>query len=461
MAYTIFSLTGRANPNILAEKLYRQQWKKNIFGLWVAPEFIKATKDAADVVVPGSVGQVKFTGAPIEVFKNFITEGKTTLDIPVRLRLTGQPVFGDKALKGSEENGKIAYRTVKINLLRKAYMKPSLMSAQITLPYLENLMMDASDYLTEWFNDFHPGNFIVALTGGASIDLISAGAAGGRGMTIVSHPNFYILGGSKVTYANGRPGTTGATSYEDSVMDALDAVYAAGGSSSSAAETAYGVTVKRIGALVLEAQRNRIQPIAIKAGFKRFAIWLSDAQWYQLQNDSDFKELYRRLPNELSNHPLATGAVAEVAGAIIYVDQNMPHAVTPTYNEAVYQDPPSNSVWYWPQPTTTEYAAGYRVGNMIERRCTQNVKVGFLIGQSALSVGVGVPVSGGKKHPSVSFVEQTDDYGAIAGIGIQTIQSVVRNDVYDQDGMTGLTAGDFYENTSSLVFATWSPDTLA
>ena len=449
--YTIFSLTGRANPNILAEKLYRQQWKRNSFGLWIAPEFVKATRDTSDVVVPGvEEAGVKFVGSPIEVFKQFVSEGKTTLDIPVRVRLTGNPVFGNKVLKGTEESGKLVFRTVTINLTRKAYMKPSLVSAQITLPYLENLMLEASEYLTQWFNDYHPGNFICAFCAGYSIDLLNATLAGGRGKAIVSHPNLYVLGAGKVTYAGGLPGTAG---YEAAVQTAGDAASSA---------TTNAVTVKSIKGLVALAQRAKIQPLVMKAGFRRFAIWLDDAQWAQLQEDADFKDWYRRLPTELDQHPLATGARADIAGAIIYVDQNLPHCVTNTNYEAGYQQPPASTVWYWPQPTAAEYAAGYVVGNMIERRSNQDRKIGFLIGQSCMSVGVGVPVSGGKKGPSMQFVEQFDDYGAISGIGIATVQSVVRNDIFDYDGVIpGLTAGDFYENTSSLAFISNSPDDVS
>jgi len=448
VAYTIFSLTGRANPNILAEKLYRQQWKRNSFGLWVAPEFIKATRDTSDVVVPGvDESGVKFVGSPIEVFKQFVTQGKTTLDIPVRVRLTGNPVYGDKVLKGTEESGKIVFRTVKINLTRKAYMKPSLISAQITLPYLENLMMEASEYLTQWFNDYHPGNFIQAMCAGGSIDLINGVAAGGRGQTIMSHPHFYVLGIGKITWAN-RPGSA---AYETAVTTQVD---------NASSSTTHAVTVKKLAGLVLEAQRQRIQPLVMKAGFRRYAIWLSDAQWHQLRQDTEFKDFYIRLPNELDNHPLATGARADLHGAIIYVDQNMPHVSTNTNYDSNYERPASNKQVYGPAPTAAEFAAGYVVGNMIERRSDLPRKIGFLIGQSALSVGVGVPVSGGKKGPSMQFVEQFDDYGAISGIGIATIQSVVRSDIYDQDGVTGLTAGDFYENTSSLVFCSNSPDSV-
>lgn len=448
MAYTIFSLTGRMNPNILAEKLYRQQWKRNSFGLWVAPEFIKATRDTADVVVPGvDESGVKFAGSPIEVFKQFVTQGKTTLDIPVRLRLTANPVYGDKVLKGTEESGKIAFRTVKINLMRKAYMKPSLMSAQVTLPYLENLMNEASEYLTQWFNDYHPGNFIQAMCSGGSIDLINGVGVGGRGQTIMSHPHFYALGVGKVAWTS-RPGTAG---YETAVETAVDA---------QTSSTTHAVTVKKLAGLVLEAQRQRIAPLVMKAGFRRYAIWLSDAQWHQLRQDADFKDFYIRLPNELDNHPLATGARADLHGAIIYVDQNMPHVSTNTNYDSNYERPAANKPRYGPMPTAAEAAQGYMVGNMIERRSDLPRKIGFLIGQSALSVGVGVPVSGGKKGSSMQFVEQFDDYGAISGVGIATIQSVVRADVYDQDGVTGLSAGDFYENTSSLVFSSNSPDSV-
>ena len=450
MGYTIFSLTGRANPNILAERLYRQQWRKANFGLWVAPEFIKATRDTADPVLPGvDEGGVKFSGAPIEVFKQFLTQGKTTLDIPVRLRLTGLPVFGDKVLKGSEESGKIAYRTVMINLTRKAYSRPSLMSAQVTLPYLENLMLAANEYLTQWFNDYHPGNFLCALSCGASVDLLNGVTAGGRGKAIVSHPNMYICGGVKVTYGAGRPGTAG---YETSVETAVDAANSS---------TTNALTVAKVQGLMLEAQRLRIQPLLMKAGFRRFAMWISDAQWLQLSNDTFFKDWYRRLPTELDSHPLATGARADISGCIIYVDQTMPHVSTHANYEAGFNQTTSGYPSYFPEPIAAEKALGYNVGNMIERRCTLPRKVGFIIGESALSVGVGVPVSGGKKGASMQFVEQFDDYGAIAGIGVATVQSVLRSDVYDQDGMVdGLSAGDFYENTSSLAFVSNSPDTL-
>lgn len=449
-AFTIFSLTSRANPNILAEKMYRQQWKRNSFGMWVAPQFVKAVKDVAEVVVPGANGEnMKFTGAPIEVHKRFVTDGKTTLDIPVRVRLTGMPVYGDKPLEGKEESARVVFRTVKINLTRKAYSKPSLTTAQITLPYLENLMFEASDYLTQWWNDYHPGNFILTMCAGASRDLVAAQAEGGRSISYVSHPNFYTAGGGRVSYSGGRPGTAG---YETSVMTAIDGL--------TNTSTDY-ISVALINSLVIEAQRLRIQPVAMKAGYARFVIWITDAQWAQLQKDTDFKDWYKRLNSALKDHPLATAMVCEIGGAVICVDQNLWGARTPT-NPVGGSAPLANTVEYGYQPTAAERAMGFKVGNWIENRDVSDRKIGLLVGAGAMSVGVGVPVSGGKKHPSMSFVDNTKDYGAQQGIGVQTVQSVVRSDVFDYDGMIeGLSAGDFYENTSSLAFGTYSPDSLS
>jgi hypothetical protein len=448
MAYSIFSLTGRANPNLLAEKMYRQQWKRNSFGLWVAPEFVKATRDTSDTVVPGANGEPRPTGAPIEVFRQFVKAGKTTLDIPVRVRLTAAPVYGDKALKGTEESAKVVYRTVKINITRKAYNRPTGISAQITLPWLENLITDASMYLTDWWNDYHPGNFIATQTAGASLDLLAPAAEGGRAVSIVSHPNFYGLGQGKAAYTAGRPGTS---AYEATVETIVDAASVAG---------THGLSVAKIQALVLEAQRLRIQPTVMRGGFRRFPIWLSDSQWMQLASDTDFKEFYRRLPNELDNHPLATGARADLFGAIIYVDQNMPGAITNANPYDAASPPTAGTVEYGVSPTAANRVKGYKFGDMINNRSTVDRKVGFLLGPGAMSVGVGIPVYGNKRGPSMQFNEEFDDYGAISSIGIATVQSVVRSDIYDQDGMTGLTAGQFYENTSGLNFVSYSPDEI-
>ena len=110
----------------------------------------------------------------------------------------------------------------------------------------------------------------------------------------------------------------------------------------------------------------------------------------------------------------------------------------------------TSPVEYGPVSSAADRALGYQFGNWITDRDENNRKVGFLVGQSALSVGIGA---------DMKFTEEIDDHEFVKEIGIQTIQSVVRADIFDKDGKKG-TAGDFDENTSSLAFATYSPDAL-
>jgi hypothetical protein len=442
---TIFSVTGRMNPKLLAERMRRQQWRKNIFGPWVAPEFIKVAKDTVDVTTPGS-DMPKFTGAPIEVHDAFMKYGKTTMDIPVLQRLTARPKYGDKTLKGTGEGAKVIYRTVQINQTRKAYSPPQGISAQVALPYLESELWKAEDHLTTWLNDYHPGNFIYSMLAGASLDLIAPAAEGGRAVSVVSHPNFIVAGSGPVAYTGGKPGTAG---YELSVESAL------GGLSDTSTDW---LSVALVRKLTKEAARRRIAPIVVNGKFKFYAMWISDSQWMQLQNDSEFKDWMKRLPETLKTSPLATGAEAWIDGTAIYVDQNLFGARI----NATDSNVTAGTVEYGPAPSTVERAAGYKVGNWIENRDTNNIKVGFIIGQNALAVGVGVPLLGSQKGSKIRMTEENDDHGMIVEIGMALVQSVVRTDVYDQDGMNdGYTAGDFYENTGSIVFATYSPDTLS
>lgn len=447
-AASLWSYTSRANPNLLAQKMYLQQWRDHPFGRWVAPEYVKLRGTDTSLPVQPLPGEAKHVGAPIEVFEDFVKYGKTDLSIPVRVRLTGDPVHGDSPLKGTGERISVAWRNVKINYTRKAVTPPTGTSLQIIKQYADKIAFDAADQLRIWLNDYHPGNFILTMCAGASADLINPSSLGGRAVGIVSHPNFYVAGSGKVSYSGGRPGTAG---YEGAVESALN------GLSGAAAEDKMSLALVRN--LRAEAVRLKIQPIGLKAGLRRYIMWIKDSQWNQLQTDADFKDFYKRLPTELNTTAWATGAVCDYDGVLIYVDQDLFCAHTNTSSSGVVT---STKVWYGPLPSAARKARGYTYNNWINNLDTGNLAVGFLVGQSAMSVGVAVPQDqSGKFGPKITFTDEIDDHGFIQEIGMSMVQSVVRNDVYDVDGqIAGLSAGDFFENTSSLAFATYSPYAL-
>jgi hypothetical protein len=433
--YSVFQYTSRTNPHLLAERLYRQQWYRNKFAQWVAPNFIKAIRGKEEVGPIAPEGP-NWTGAPIEVHEEFVKMGRTTLDIPVRNRLVESPVYGDKPLKGTGERAVLTFRTVTINYTRKAYNPPTGMSEQIVRQFADDLVKNANTYLTEWWNDYHPGNFLLSYLAGASRDLIAPAAAGGRAVSIVSHPHFFTAGAGECSYAAGRPGTA---AYEATVEAAINGV------TDVASDR---MSVGLIRNLVIEAARAKIMPIIMKNGFDFYPIWIDDSQWVQLQDDADWKDWMRRLPVDLINNPLANNAVAFIHGAAIYVDNRMFAA----YTNAINANVTAGTVEYGPRPSAAELGKGLKIGNTITNRDTGDRKVAILVGQSSLSVGVG---------KRMEFTDLVDDHGFLVEIGINTIQSVVRNDIYDYDGLvSGLTAGDFAENTSSLVVATYSPSAL-
>lgn len=434
---SIFDYTSRLNPRILAERMYRQQWRANKYAQWVAPEFIRRGGKGEEV---GTLGMdtPSFSGAPIEVFQEFVKMGRTDMDIPVRNRLIGDPVFGDQPLKGTAEAAVVAFRKVLINLTKKAYAPPTGMSAQITKPYAENLITQADQYLRDWWNSYHGGNFILTMLAGASLDLVAPATLGGRAEGYVSHPNFFVAGSGRVSHAAGLPGMA---AYEVSVEAALNGL---------ADEAKCRMSVALIRNLVVEAARLRILRTVLQNGFEFYPIWMPDAQWVQLQLDPEFKDFYKRIPQGLSTHPLATGAESFIAGAAIYPDMSLWGART----NATDANVPAGTVEYGPAPSAAQRGKGRKVGTWHSTPLdTSNLKLAILIGQSAMTVGVG---------QKIAYTDQIDDHGFVKEIGINTIQSVVRSDVYDRDGkVPGLTAGDFYEDTGSLICATFSTHALA
>ncbi len=436
MAITIFDSTSYGKVDILSEKMRREQWWGNKFAEFVAPNFVKSV--GRDIAVRNPGDPPAFTGAPVEVFEEFVADGQIDMRIPVAIRLTGMPIHGDRPLKGNEEAQAIAWRTIKINRTRKAVSKPTGMSRQITKKYADYMVNEAAKNLTSWWGeDYHPGNFILATLAGSSRDLLFPAIAGGRAIGMVSHPNFLVAGDGLVTYSGGRPGVAG---YEASVEAAVNGL-------TDTLSDYFSCNLVRNA--VAEAYRAKIKPIVLKSGTAFHVIFCSDAQILQLRADSEYKDWIKRMPEDLAKHPFAASAEIYIGGALVIPDLKMWGIRTNADDGNVT----AGTVQYGPAPTAAQVSAGWLVGNWINQLDTVNKKCAILMGASALSVGVG---------ERLALKEDVEDYENVKGIGVDTIQSVVRNDIYDQDGkISGLAAGDFYQNTSSMVIASYSKHSMS
>ena len=439
MSATIINLSSDAAlRTLLAEKMVRQQYKGNKFARWFAPNYVSAggANTAEEVVSTGPDGP-RWTSAPIETVNAFIQQGRTDMVIPVRSVLTGMPKFGDAQLRGSEEPMAFTFREVKINRWRKAVAPPVGMNRQKIKQWAKQDVMKASNDLMLWYRNFLPSNILSAIHCGYSREVIAPVANHGLGQAIVSHPNMIVAGSGRVSYGSGRPGTSG---YEASCEAAIDGL-------SNTAEDKMSVAFIRN--MVFEANRSNIRPLVTQSGYEFYPIWLKDAAWIQLRNDPAFVAFAQSLTiSEMAKSPLGNGAMCVIDQAVIYVDSMLWTA----YTNADNGDVTAGTVEYGPRPSAAERAAGLFTGNTINARDTGTNACALLVGQSMLSIGTG---------EELDLIDEVEDYGAIKGMGIDMIKSIVRNETYDRLGLTGLTAGAFYENTSSLLGVTYSPDALA
>lgn len=449
MAASIFDMSG--NPELrtlLGLEMEAQQWHQNRFAQWMAPNFVQSTK-GKDV---GTLGPKAngFTGAPIEMQTAFIQEGRTDMLIPVNNRLVKPPVFGGITLKGTAEPASYGFRSVQINETRKAYAPPTGMQKQKTKQWAKTLIGDARNQLKKQLSDWTAKSIQLAMYCGFSPDLTMPVSAGGLGTSYISHPNFFVAGAGRVgidaatgTYTAGsRPGTSGYEAAVEAALNGLEASHAA-------------CTVSFIKAMVTEASRLKINPIVLDGGFEFYPVWLKDSQWNQLIDDPSFQALAKSLHiTALDKHPLGNGMGVYIAGAVLYPDKMLYCAYTNADDSGVT----AGTVEYGPRPGTTYRNLGWKFNPEAGILDVGSKAVGILVGQSALTIGTG---------ERLTFTEQFDDHENVQEIGYRMIQSIVRNEVYDtlgllHDNISGaaLTAGLFYENTSSLVFATYSPYTI-
>ena len=436
--YSIFSYTSYGKVDLLNERLRRQQFNKSKFAMFVAPNFVKAIGEKGENVNTLAMDDMpKFTGAPVEMFEEFVKMGQVDMRIPVAQRLTGDPVFGDQPVEGTEERQTIMWRTVSINRTRKGVRPMTGMSVQLMKKLADQAALKAEGQLRTWLNDYWPGNFLLATLAGSSLDLIAPTANGGRAVSTISHPNFFVAGYGQVGYSGGRPGTAAYEAEIETRVNGLDD------------EATEGFTVDFILNIVQEAPRKKIAPILFKDGFAFYPIFATDSQWRQLQRDPQFKDQYKRanFPKSLAESPLSNGAEAYIGGAAIYPDVKGWGLRTNASDALVT----AGTIEYGPAPTAAQRAAGRKVGSYINALDTNDRKIAILLGASALSIGVG-------DRPKM--LDDDKDYGNIKGVAVDFIESVVRNDIFDKDGQSGLTAGDFQENTSSLIMATYSPQAL-
>lgn len=364
------------------------------------------------------------TFKPIEVLTDFMHMGGWEMDIPVAYPYTEQPVYGDNPALGKEEKRKFAYNRAIINQVRKpvltrdGIMGEHALDAKMVADIMKNAKEELTDYNIRW-QGYAPYD---AAYRGYSQNILAAKADGGFGHVLSqkSHPNFYVAGYGLATWSD-----TAAT-YETNVNTALDTL----DSSSGLFNTRVIENAK------LFAGRHRISATNI-GGKKVIGIMIiNDAQAHQLFQDTKFINAHQDLTsNKGEESALFTGSVEAYLyrGVIIIVDQNNPGVWT------------SGDSSYDSTRGTINYGNSNPLDNPI---MASDRKLALFVGASAIMCGHAVPLG---------FESETWDYKNKKSEASYTVVGYNRSDIYDNDGFFG-TAGNFKENTSSLVIATYSPN---
>lgn len=370
------------------------------------------------------------TGNVIDVAKEFMNYGSVTMDIPIVYPLVGKGVRGTAQLEGNEETRKIATKKVRINQIRHAVViQDNKMSKQVLKKpeVVMALMERGANDLKDWFSRWMAVQPYFALLTGYSEHLTDP--IYGVNVTMKSHPNLYVQGLGKVSTTG-----FGTSTYEQAVKTALSSL-------SDTSGDYFGAT--SIENMVYLARRHRIQPLKL-GGQEVYVIFIHSAQALQLMRDPEFTEPVKFAWERGKDNPLFTGVVEGMIwkGALIIIDDTIPPAFI--YGDSEFDASKSttgdnNGVMYFNRDTfmANPVVSGAR-------------RPAILVGQGAITCGYA---------SELSFETREADYSQFISDGADMIVGFERADIYDDDGYFGQ-AGAFLENTSSLVYFTYSPDNI-
>jgi hypothetical protein len=362
------------------------------------------------------------TGMPIEVLTDWNHMGGHAIDVPVKLPLRQEPIYGDNQAEGQEEDFTWVYNRCLINQVRRPVKtRDGLMGEQALTP---RMLMQIWDNLKDEFVSFNQRWQAYApydaCYRGFSANILASKAKGGFGDVIKqkSHPNFYVAGYGRVPF-NADPAT-----YESAIATELDNL----GSDDK-------MTVQVIRNAQIYGSRHMIVPTTAGNYKVKGVMIINDAQMAQLAEDPLFEKLHIALiTKDGTGAALFTGAYEAhlIEGVLILVDINNPGVWT------------SGETYYDSARGTINYGNVNPLENPIHQ---SDRKLALYIGASAILCGHTVPLG---------FKNRTADYDNVKGESSFTVVGYTRADRYDHDGF--LSASEFLGNTSGIVIATSSPN---
>jgi len=388
----------------------------------------------------GDMNNPTLSGAVIEVYGSDLQKGGTRFDVPIIGRMTQAP-FGATEVQGLGESLGNTYRHLALAMYRKPMRLKTAFEAQKLTDALEQAVNNSNHALYSFYEEYQDGNIQHTFLTGYDLMLNSYRTIEGQQAfgTPFSHPNFAVA-------AQGFVPETGrmTDTYEQAVSAALKTLIN---------NTNAGMTYKRLQWLRMQAQRRNIKQMDTPWG-KYTIVFMSDSQFDQLKDSPGYLEtVSAAYQNARRESPLISDAAALVAGCLIYIVPGL-FGVQHSGSNIVT----AATAFGYAGTTTPSMPAYGPSGFWISENGTadgldnNSIKCAMVLSPQAM-----LKVYGKIKH---EFKPQTWDAEFAQEITHNSYCSLVRADIFDDDGNYG-TAGSFYLNNTSAVMATWSPVTAA
>jgi hypothetical protein len=427
---------GYLNPDVqmfrvnLGKKVAYEVWWRSKLSKFIS--MINHVKYKETGEYSSMKGSLPPSAGIVHAIQDFEAAGGVDYEMPILRPLTGQGVIGTHPLTNQGEKRMWFTQKLKINMRRHALeVRDNEMTEQMLDPKISAKLLErGSGDLQDWFSRLLPFEMWFSLFRGYAENITDSSF--GRSVTAKSHPNSYVQGNGRINFTT--PYTFNA---------AFETAYAAALATLSDTSSKH-FNAQSIKNMVFLARKHRIQPIVVK-GYEVFLIFVTSAHMRQLRNDPEWYQAQKDAAPRSTENQIFTG-VSEghlFEGAYICVDDTMPAArVTGDTDTAVFG---------------TAYAAAlgtvnYGVTNyMANPRDVSPRKAAVLLGAGAV---LAANVKGFKLTTEIT------DHGQKIEDGGRMIYGFQRTDLIDDDNVLGNGANLFYDNTSSLVYWTWTPDII-
>lgn len=334
-----------------------------------------------------------------------------TMMIPCMRNLDALPVYGKTQLEGREEDMKMNFATVPIDMIRHA-VKPQSdsMQAQTTKDY--DLLAKAEPMLQRHYAEQEEFlQMTYAMYYGFSRNILLSGRFTGNTQNIkaISHPHIYTIGQGKVESAGVYPGTT---AYENLVAASVDAI-----------NSGNKMSVAFLDALGQEEQVRMTTPMILNDGNPFWFYVMHPYMIKDLEADDKFRAVQAaaRVQAYAKDNPMIVGAKYFASGFAIFDSSTVCWPVTTSSNLPI---------WGVTSPTKLSDYRNYGA---------YSVFAGIVFGSNAIFKAYGKPLE---------FKKRMADYDELIGIAYRTIEGASRGDFFNEDDGT---RGDAIINDGSVL----------